>query len=167
LAAVATSTTSSTTLAGLSFTGLDGIAATSRGLLCDAQKGFAFVVGCSQAKEFTLAHWLVNGADGGRLFVPCFGDGTVRDAGRGSDPCLRERQHRRTDPTAGNLTRHWRPGQCAPVDRHRGAVAADGEARHVCRPVADKPGGSAKQNGSPSPRQVSCTTRSPDRTVTR
>jgi hypothetical protein len=36
-----------------------------------------------------------------------------------------------------------------------------------CRPVADKPGGSAKQNGSPSPRQVSCTTRSPDRTVTR
>ena len=32
------------------------------------------------AKEFALAHWLVNGADGGRLFVRCFsGDGTVRE----------------------------------------------------------------------------------------
>ena len=60
--------------------GLDGIAVTARGLLCDAQKGFAFVVDCTQAKEFALAHWLVNGADGGRLFVRCFGgDGTVRE----------------------------------------------------------------------------------------
>jgi hypothetical protein len=30
-------------------------------------------VDCTQAKEFALAHWLVNGADGGRLFVRCFG----------------------------------------------------------------------------------------------
>jgi hypothetical protein len=30
------------------------------------------VVGCPQAKEFALAHWLVGGADGGRLFVRCF-----------------------------------------------------------------------------------------------
>ena len=58
-AAVAISTT---ILAGLSFNGLDGIAATSRGLLMDAQKGFAFVVDTRQAKEFALAHWLVNGA---------------------------------------------------------------------------------------------------------
>ena len=72
VAAVATSTTSATTLAGLSFNGLDGITATNRGLLLDAQKGFAFVVDCSQAKEFALAHWLVGGADGGRLFVRCF-----------------------------------------------------------------------------------------------
>ena len=72
LAAVATSTTSATTLAGLSFNGLDGIIATSRGLLLDAQKGFAFVVDTSVAKEFALAHWLVGGADGGRLFVRCF-----------------------------------------------------------------------------------------------
>jgi hypothetical protein len=80
LAAVATSTTAATTLAGLSFNGLDGIAATGRGLLMDAQKGFAFVVDCSQAKEFALAHSLVNGADGGRLFVRCFGgDGIVRE----------------------------------------------------------------------------------------
>ncbi len=72
LAAVATSTTAATTLAGLSFNGLDGITPTARGLLLDAQKGFAFVIDCSQAKEFSLAHWLVGGADGGRLFVRCF-----------------------------------------------------------------------------------------------
>jgi hypothetical protein len=80
LAAVAASTTSATTLAGLSFNGLDGIAPTSCGLLLDAQKGFTFVVDITQAKEFALAHWLVNGVDGGRLFVRCFGaDGTVRE----------------------------------------------------------------------------------------
>ncbi|MBX6741341.1 MAG: hypothetical protein IRY87_04740 [Acetobacteraceae bacterium] len=72
LAAVATATTSATTLAGLSFNGLDGITPTARGLLLDAQRGLAFVVDCSQAKEFALAHWLVGGADGGRLFVRCF-----------------------------------------------------------------------------------------------
>jgi hypothetical protein len=67
-------------LAGLSLNGLDGIAPTSRGLLCDAQKAFGFVVDCTQAREFALAHWLVNGADGGRLFVRCFdGSGTVRE----------------------------------------------------------------------------------------
>jgi hypothetical protein len=48
--------------------------------LLDAQKGFAFAVGTTQAKEFALAHWLVNGADGGRLFARCFGgDGAVRE----------------------------------------------------------------------------------------
>jgi hypothetical protein len=32
----------------------------------------------TQAKELAFAHWLVNGADGGRLFVRCFdGGGTV------------------------------------------------------------------------------------------
>jgi hypothetical protein len=56
LEAVATSTTAQTTLAGLAFNGLDGIAPTARGLLCDAQKGFAFVVDTTQAKEFALAH---------------------------------------------------------------------------------------------------------------
>jgi hypothetical protein len=30
-------------------------------------------VDSTQAEELTLAHWLVNGADGGRLFVRCFG----------------------------------------------------------------------------------------------
>lgn len=72
LATVATSTTSATTFAGLSFNGLDGITPTARGLLLEATKGFAFVVDCSQAKEFALAHWLVGGVDGGRLFVRCF-----------------------------------------------------------------------------------------------
>jgi hypothetical protein len=38
------------------------------------------VVDCTQAKEFALAHSLVNGAAGGRLFVRCFdGNGTVRE----------------------------------------------------------------------------------------
>src|SRR4029453_18749596 len=33
-----------------------------------------------QAQEFTRAHWLVNGADGGRLFARRFvGNGTVRE----------------------------------------------------------------------------------------
>src|SRR5215217_9554804 len=51
-----------------------------RVLLLDPQKGFAFVVDCTQAKKFAVAHWSVNGADGGRLFVRCFGrDGTVRE----------------------------------------------------------------------------------------
>lgn len=78
LAAVATSTTTQTTLAGLAYNGLDGTTPTTRGLLLDAQKGFAFVVDCTQAKEFALVHWLVNGADGGRLFVRFFGgDGLV------------------------------------------------------------------------------------------
>jgi hypothetical protein len=71
LAAVATSTTAAATLAGLSFNGLDGIALTSRGLLLDAQEGFAFVADTTQAKEFALARWLVEGADGGQLFVRC------------------------------------------------------------------------------------------------
>ena len=52
--------------------GLDGVTAASRGLLVDAQKGFAFVVDTTAAKEFALAHWLVGGVDGGRLFVRCF-----------------------------------------------------------------------------------------------
>jgi hypothetical protein len=41
-------------------------------------------VDCTQAKEFALAHWLVNGADGGRLFVRCFGgDAVVRENATG------------------------------------------------------------------------------------
>lgn len=35
---------------GPSSDGLDGITPTGRGLLCEAQKGFAFVVDCTQAK---------------------------------------------------------------------------------------------------------------------
>jgi hypothetical protein len=78
--AVATSTTSATTLAGLSFKGLDGTTPIARGLLLDAQKGFAFVIDCAHAKEFALAHWLVGGADGGRLFVRVFdGAANVRE----------------------------------------------------------------------------------------
>jgi hypothetical protein len=80
LATLATSTTAATTLAGLCFNGLDGIAATSRGLLLDANRGMAFVVDTTSAKEFALAHWLVGGADGGRLFVRVFdGAANVRE----------------------------------------------------------------------------------------
>jgi len=49
----------------------DTFTATSRGLL-NARKGFAFVVDTSSAKEFALAHRLLDGVDGGRLFVRCF-----------------------------------------------------------------------------------------------
>ncbi|MBU8538882.1 glycoside hydrolase family 55 protein [Falsiroseomonas tokyonensis] len=77
---IATSTTTETTMAALSWNGLDGIAATGRGLLLNANRGVAFVVQTTHAKEFALAHWLVGGADGGRLCVRCFdGAGTVRE----------------------------------------------------------------------------------------
>ena len=49
LAIVATSTTAATTLAGLSFNGLDSITATSRGLQLDAQRGAVFVVDTTAA----------------------------------------------------------------------------------------------------------------------
>ena len=62
LAIVATSTTAATTLAGLSFNGLDNITAASRGLQLDAQRGAVFVVDTTAAKEFAVAHWLVGGA---------------------------------------------------------------------------------------------------------
>jgi hypothetical protein len=80
LATLATSTTAATTLAGLCFSGLDGIAATARGLLLVANRGMAFVVDTSSAKKFALAHWLVGGVDGGRLFVRVFdGAANVRE----------------------------------------------------------------------------------------
>lgn len=67
-------------MAALSWNGLDGIAATGRGLLLNANRGVAFVVQTTHAKELALAHWLVGGADGGRLCVRCFdGAGNVRE----------------------------------------------------------------------------------------
>lgn len=68
LAVVATSTTAAKKVAGLSFKGLDGVAATALGLLLRAQHGLAFAVDCSQAKEFALSHWPFGGVDGERLF---------------------------------------------------------------------------------------------------
>lgn len=72
MAVVATSTTTATALADLSFAGLDGITPTANGLTLNANRGLAFVVDVREAKEFSLAHWLVGGVDGGRLFVRCF-----------------------------------------------------------------------------------------------
>lgn len=45
-----------------------------------ANRGMAFVVDASQAKEFALAHWLPSSASGGRLFVRVFDvAGNVRE----------------------------------------------------------------------------------------
>jgi hypothetical protein len=62
---MATFTTAETTMAALSWNGLNGITATARGLLLNPNRGIGFVVQTTHAKEFALAHWLVGGADGG------------------------------------------------------------------------------------------------------
>jgi hypothetical protein len=95
LAVVATSTTSATTLAGLSFNGRDGITPAARGLVLDAQRGLAFVVDTTVAKEFALARWLVGGADGGRLFVHCF------------DAAMTVSENIAGDVLASLTTMHW------------------------------------------------------------
>jgi len=110
LATLATSTTAATTLAGLCFNGLDGIAATARGLLLDANRGMAFVVDTSSAKEFALARWLVGGADGGRLFVRVF------------DGAANVRENIAGDVLASGTTMQWN----APAEGwNAGAVMAD------------------------------------------
>ncbi|MCA3277508.1 MAG: hypothetical protein ING26_18515 [Roseomonas sp.] len=77
---IATSTTAETTMAALSWNGLNGITATARGLLLNPNRGVGFVVQTNHAKEFALAHWLVGGADGGRLCLRCFdAAGVVRE----------------------------------------------------------------------------------------
>jgi hypothetical protein len=110
LATLATSTTAATTLAGLCFNGLDGIAATARGLLLDANRGMAFVVDTSSAKEFALAHWLVGGADGGRLFVRVF------------DGAANVRENIAGDVLASGTTMQW---NTAAKGWNAGAVMAD------------------------------------------
>jgi hypothetical protein len=56
------------------------VTATGRGLLLNANRGMAFVVQTTRAKEFALAPWLVGGADGCRLYVRRFdGAGNVRE----------------------------------------------------------------------------------------
>jgi hypothetical protein len=77
---MATSTTAETAMAALSWNGLNGITPTARGLLLNSNRGIGFVVQTTHAKEFALAHWLVGGADGGRLCLRCFdGAGIVRE----------------------------------------------------------------------------------------
>ncbi|MCQ4160968.1 glycoside hydrolase family 55 protein [Roseomonas sp. GC11] len=80
LATISLSTTTENTLAGLSLNGATGIAATSRGLLLDANRGLAFVLDTQAAKEFALVHSLAGGANGGRLFLRTFNaDGSLRE----------------------------------------------------------------------------------------
>jgi hypothetical protein len=67
-------------MSALSWNGLNGITPTARGLLLNPNRGVGFVVQTTLAKEFALAHWLVGGADGGRLCLRCFdGAGIVRE----------------------------------------------------------------------------------------
>jgi hypothetical protein len=94
---IATSTTAETTMAALSWNGLNGITATARGLLLNPNRGIGFVVQTTHAKEFALAHWLVGGADGGRLCMRCFDSaGIVRESIAG-------------DALASGTTLQWAP----------------------------------------------------------
>jgi hypothetical protein len=93
----ACATTAETTMAALSWNGLNGITPTARGLLLNPNRGIGFVVQTTHAKEFALAHWLVGGADGGRLCLRCF-DG----AGIG-------RENIAGDALASGTTLQWAP----------------------------------------------------------
>ncbi|WP_135468558.1 glycosyl hydrolase family 28-related protein [Crenalkalicoccus roseus] len=72
LCTIATSTTAATLIADFCFNGLTGLTPTARGVQLAANRGLGWVVDVTQAKEFALAHWLVSGAAGGRLFARCF-----------------------------------------------------------------------------------------------
>jgi hypothetical protein len=80
LVTIATSTTTATAMADFCFNGLSNLTATSRGVELAANRGLGWVLDVSQAKEVALAHWLVWGAAGGRLFARCFdAAGQVRE----------------------------------------------------------------------------------------
>ncbi|GIX10741.1 glycosyl hydrolase family 28-related protein [Elioraea sp.] len=80
LCTIATSTTTATTLADFCFNGLSGLTPTAHAVQLAANRGLGWVVDVTQAKEFALAHWLMGGAAGGRLFVRCFdGAGNIRE----------------------------------------------------------------------------------------
>jgi hypothetical protein len=82
-----------------------------------------------------------------------------------ADPRLGERQHRGGERVAGDLARHRLAGKRLAVDRDAGVLQPTNRLGIECLPVADLSGGSAKQNGAPSPFQVSRTSRSPALTV--
>jgi hypothetical protein len=69
---MATFITAKTTVAALSWNGLDGITPTARGLLLNPNRGIGFVVQTTHAKEFALAYWLVGGADSGHPWFISF-----------------------------------------------------------------------------------------------
>jgi hypothetical protein len=80
LCTIATSTTTATYISDFSFNGLAGLTPTGRGVQLSANRGLGWVVDTTQAKEFALAHALVFGVAGGRLFVRCFdGAGNIRE----------------------------------------------------------------------------------------
>ena len=76
----------------------------------NANRGVAFVVQSTHAKEFALAHWLVGGADGGRVCVrPFDGAGTVQE-------------NQPQDVLASGTTMQW---DTASKSRQAGAVMQD------------------------------------------
>jgi hypothetical protein len=80
LCTIATSTTTATYIADFCFNGLAGLTPTGRGVQLAANRGLGWVIDTTQAKEFALAHALVFGVAGGRLFVRCFdGAGNIRE----------------------------------------------------------------------------------------
>lgn len=80
LCTIATSTTAATYISDFCFNGLAGLTPTGRGVQLAANRGLGWVIDTTQAKEFALAHALVFGVAGGRLFVRCFdGAGNIRE----------------------------------------------------------------------------------------
>jgi hypothetical protein len=80
LCTIATSTTTATYVSDFCFNGLAGLTPTGRGVQLAANRGLGWVVDTTQAREFALAHALVFGVAGGRLFVRCFdGAGNIRE----------------------------------------------------------------------------------------
>lgn len=80
LCTIATSTTTATYISDFCFNGLAGLTPTGRGVQLAANRGLGWVIDTTQAKEFALAHALVFGVAGGRLFVRCFdGAGNIRE----------------------------------------------------------------------------------------
>ena len=84
-------------MAALSRNGLNGITPTARGLLLNPNRVVGFVVQSTHAKGFALAHWLVGGADGGRLCLRC------------SDSAGVVRENTAGDALASGTTLQWAP----------------------------------------------------------
>jgi len=80
LVTIATSTTTATYIADFCFNGLIGLVPNGRGIELAANRGLGWIVDVSQAKEIAIAHSLVAGAAGGRLFARLFdAAGNIRE----------------------------------------------------------------------------------------
>ena len=80
LVTIATSTTTATYIADFCFNGLSNVTPTGRGVQLADNRGLGWVVDTTQTREFALAHWLVAGVAGGRLFARVFdAAGNIRE----------------------------------------------------------------------------------------